>query len=128
MHWKRLTAVGLVVLIGISMALALLGDSTPLDLDAIDTTGVDGALVFANSCAVCHGRGLRGTSSGPPLLDARYRPGLHADEGFVTTIRLGVRQHHWQFGNMRPVEGLTDAQIAAVIQFIREEQRAVGIE
>ena len=64
MHWKRLTAVGLVVLIGISMALALLGDSTPLDLDAIDTTGVDGALVFANSCAVCHGRGLRGTSSG----------------------------------------------------------------
>ncbi len=29
---------------------------------------------------------------------------------------------------MAPIEGLSDEQIAALIAFIREQQRAVGIE
>jgi hypothetical protein len=29
---------------------------------------------------------------------------------------------------MPPIEGLTDEQIAAIVEFVREQQRAAGIE
>ncbi len=130
MGWKRWTAALLVVLVGVSIALAILdgGDDQPFDVSEIDTTDIDGSQVFANTCAVCHGRNLRGSETGPPLIDSVYRPSRHPNEAFITAIQLGVRQHHWQFGNMRPTGGLTDAEIAAVILFIRGEQRVAGIE
>ena len=118
------------LLIGISVLAAVLTDSDSIivDLTTVDTRGVDGASIFANSCAQCHGADLRGTASGPPLLDAIYRPAHHPNAAIITAIRIGSRQHHWPFGAMAPIEGLSTAQIAAVIEFIREQQRAVGIE
>ncbi|MCC6238081.1 MAG: cytochrome c [Dehalococcoidia bacterium] len=91
-------------------------------------TGADGAALYAQACASCHGADLRGTDQGPPFLDAIYRPGHHADAAFFLAAKAGARAHHWNFGNMPPVEGLTDAQIEAIVAFVREEQRAVGIE
>ncbi|MEI7925656.1 MAG: cytochrome c family protein, partial [Chloroflexota bacterium] len=64
---------------------------------------------------------------GPPFLDAIYRPGHHGDASFLIAVKNGVRPHHWNFGPMAPIEGLTDAQIAQITAFVREEQQAVGI-
>ena len=47
---------------------------------------------------------------------------------FVLAARNGVRAHHWPFGNMPPVEQpLTDGELAAIIAYVRELQRANGI-
>lgn len=46
---------------------------------------------------------------------------------FVRAAREGVRAHHWRFGDMPPVEGVSDADLAGIIAFVREVQRANGI-
>ena len=118
------------LLISISIAVAVLTDSDSriVDLSGVDTSGVDGANVFATSCAQCHGTGLRGTNTGPPLLNDIYRSAHHPDAAIISAILIGSRQHHWSFGAMAPIAGLDESQIAAVITFIREQQRIVGIE
>lgn len=91
-------------------------------------TGTDGAGLYAQACASCHGADLRGTRQGPPFLDAIYRPGHHADAAFFLAVKGGAHPHHWNFGNMPPVQGLSDAQIEAIVAFVRERQRAAGID
>lgn len=91
-------------------------------------TGTDGAGLYAQACASCHGADLRGTRQGPPFLDAIYRPGHHADAAFFLAVKGGARPHHWNFGNMPPVQGLSDTQIEAIVAFVRERQRAAGID
>ena len=47
---------------------------------------------------------------------------------FVLAARNGVRAHHWPFGDMPPVgQPLTDGELAAIIAYVRELQRANGI-
>ena len=91
-------------------------------------SGLDGRALYAQACAACHGAGLQGADRGPPFLDPIYRPGHHDDAAFLRAVRFGVRSHHWPFGDMPPVAGLTGAQIEAIVAFVRERQRAVGIE
>jgi mono/diheme cytochrome c family protein len=91
-------------------------------------TGTDGRSLYGQACAVCHGQSLEGTNAGPTFLDRIYAPGHHADISFIFAVERGVRAHHWNFGNMAPVEGLTHEQVLAIIAFIREQQRAAGIE
>ena len=91
-------------------------------------SGVDGRALYGQACAVCHGPALEGTDSGPTFLNRIYAPGHHADISFMFAIERGVRAHHWTFGNMAPVEGLTQEQVLAIIGFIREQQREAGIE
>ena len=64
----------------------------------------------------------------PPLVHIIYEPGHHGDESFQRAVALGVRAHHWRFGNMAPVEGLTREDVALIVAYIRELQRANGIE
>lgn len=113
-------------------AAILLGACTASDGDdaraSTPFTGSDGAALYAQACASCHGADLRGTDTGPPFLNAIYRPGHHADTSFFLAVRSGARSHHWNFGNMAPVPGLSDAQIDAIVQFVRLQQRAAGIE
>ena len=71
------------------------------------------------------GVGVEG--AGPPLIHVIYEPSHHADETFQRAVALGVRSHHWRFGNMPPVKGLTRGDVAMVITYIREIQRANGI-
>jgi len=40
---------------------------------------------------------------------------------------MGVRGHHWPFGDMPPVEGVTRGDVTMIIAYIRELQRANGI-
>ena len=51
----------------------------------------------------------------------------YPDVAFVRAAKLGVRQHHWRFGNMPPVDGIKDQELASIIFYIRELQRANGI-
>jgi mono/diheme cytochrome c family protein len=88
---------------------------------------LDGRGLYAANCARCHGGDLKGTSLGPPLLDAIYRPAHHSDAAFRVAVKSGVRPHHWNFGPMPPIPGLTDEHVGEIIAFVREEQRAVGI-
>ena len=41
--------------------------------------------------------------------------------------RRGVRQHHWRLGNMPARPKMSNSQMAAIIRYVRELQRANGI-
>lgn len=84
---------------------------------------------FDAVCAACHGQNAAGKmGSGPPLVHKIYEPGHHADMAFVMAVQNGVRSHHWPFGDMPPQTGLTRADVGAITAYVRELQRANGIE
>ena len=87
-----------------------------------------GAALYADNCAVCHGADLRGSAAGPSLLHEVYEPSHHADAAFLLAVQRGVQPHHWEFGAMPPIPGLSQQDVDDIIAFVREEQRAVGIE
>lgn len=87
-----------------------------------------GQIAFEAKCATCHGLKAAGTDKGPPLIHKIYEPSHHADFAFQRATRAGVQAHHWRFGNMPPVEGVTDKQIEWITRYVREMQRANGIE
>ena len=87
-----------------------------------------GQQAFAANCASCHGIDAEGRAGiAPPLIHKIYEPSHHGDMAFVLAARNGVRAHHWPFGNMAPVSGLTDPELAGIIRFVREVQVANGI-
>lgn len=88
----------------------------------------DGAAVYQQYCAECHGVDLRGTDKGPSQLSIIYEPNHHGDYAYRVAIREGTREHHWWFGDMPPVEGITDLEIEKVISYIRAEQERLGFE
>ena len=98
------------------------------DEQAVLFMGTDGAELYAQACASCHGTDLRGTDQGPPFLDPVYRPAHHADAAFLLAVRRGSPAHHWNFGPMPAISGLSDEQVAAITALIREQQRAAGVE
>ena len=90
-------------------------------------SGVRGQAAFGKFCATCHGVDAGGTGSGPPLIHKLYHPGHHGDMAFVMAAKRGARAHHWNFGNMPPVNGISDEELVDIIAFIREVQFANGI-
>ncbi|WP_171235956.1 cytochrome c [Ruegeria sp. HKCCA6837] len=99
-----------------------------IQMPPIEGNAEIGQRVFEVSCASCHGVNAVGVEgAGPPLIHKIYEPRHHADEAFQRAVSQGVRSHHWQFGDMPPVEGLTRGDVAMVIAYIREIQRANGI-
>jgi mono/diheme cytochrome c family protein len=87
-----------------------------------------GAGVFDANCAACHGKNAAGTQQGPPLIHKIYEPNHHSDMSFQRAVKLGVRAHHWPFGNMPPVAGVAEAEVSQIIAYVRELQRANGIQ
>ncbi len=88
----------------------------------------EGAALFERKCAECHGREAKGTDKGPPLVHRIYEPSHHADAAFYLAVRQGVRSHHWPFGDMPPVEGVANEEIAQIVGYVRGLQRVAGIE
>lgn len=88
----------------------------------------DGNIVFDANCQTCHGPSAIGTDQGPPLVHIVYEPNHHADYSFVQAVRRGVKQHHWTYGAMPSIPGLSDKDIENVIAYVRELQRANGIQ
>lgn len=87
-----------------------------------------GKLAFDAKCAACHGANAAGQDgAAPPLVHKIYEPNHHGDASFLLAAKNGVRAHHWRFGNMPPVEGLTDGDVKMIVAYVRELQRANGI-
>ena len=87
----------------------------------------DGAELFTANCSECHGATAGGSSQGPPLIDRIYEPGHHADFSFHLAVNQGSSQHHWQFGDMDPVPGLSPEEVDKIVCYVREVQYANGI-
>lgn len=104
------------------------GALVAIQVPALDGNAAIGARMFETACAQCHGTNAAGREgAGPPLIHVIYEPGHHADESFQRAVALGVKSHHWRFGDMPPVNGLTRGDVAMIIAYIREVQRANGI-
>ncbi len=88
-----------------------------------------GQRAFEAKCAACHGENAAGRDgSGPPLVHVIYEPSHHADGAFALAVANGARAHHWSFGDMPPVDGLTGSDVANIVAYVRTLQRANGIE
>ncbi len=86
-----------------------------------------GESLFNANCAACHGAQAAGTDKGPPLVHRIYEPNHHGDMAFLLAVRNGARAHHWPFGDMPPVEGVADADVALIVTYVRGLQREAGI-
>ena len=90
--------------------------------------GEIGKRVFETKCAACHGINAAGQNGvAPPLVHIFYEPSHHSDEAFQSAAKNGVQSHHWDFGNMPPIEGLTRADVQYIARYVRELQRENGI-
>lgn len=87
-----------------------------------------GQAAFNAKCAVCHGENAAGQDGvAPPLINRIYEPGHHPESAFLRAVQTGVVSHHWSFGNMPPVEGLTAGDIKNIVAYIRALQKENGI-
>ena len=115
------------VLIGLATIMGACGSDASTTPATANGSG-QGAEVYASSCASCHGADLRGTEKGPSQLSIVYEPNHHGDDSYRSAIANGAPQHHWPFGDMPRVEGLSDDDVEAVIAYIRSEQQRQGFE
>ena len=87
-----------------------------------------GKNVFDGACAACHSENAAGQNGiAPPLVHKIYEPSHHGDQAFWSAAQNGVQSHHWNFGNMPPVEGLTKSDVNYIVAYVRELQRENGI-
>ena len=88
----------------------------------------NGKIAFETHCVQCHGINSSGTDRGPSLIDRIYQPAHHGDFSFVRAVTLGVPQHHWLFGSMPAQPQVPRQEIDRTIVYIRELQKANGIQ
>ena len=124
--WRTWFGTATAVIVGTATIAAGCGGSTPDSLG--EQAGASGEQVYRDSCASCHGADLRGTPDGPSQLSIVYEPNHHGDDAYRSAIRNGAAQHHWSFGDMPAVEGISDDEVEAVIAYIRSQQQLLGFE
>lgn len=96
--------------------------------DSLSENGRIGERLFQAKCAICHGENAAGRQGvAPPLIHKIYEPSHHADEAFHRAVTLGVQAHHWPFGDMPPVEGLSRGDVTMIVAYVREIQAVNGI-
>ncbi len=87
-----------------------------------------GEVAYNANCASCHGANGAGQDGvAPPFVHRVYEPNHHGDGAFFVAVQNGVRAHHWSFGDMPPVQGVSRAEVGQIITYIRTLQRANGI-
>jgi mono/diheme cytochrome c family protein len=96
--------------------------ATACGADGPTSTLERGEAIYGGSCAQCHGADLRGTERGPSLLEPIYGPDQLSDAEFADAIRNGVDEERWDFGPMPANGAISDAQIEAILAFVRAEQ------
>jgi mono/diheme cytochrome c family protein len=126
--------IGVLVVIVLIAVVGFGGNSSNTDAGNTGIAAQDPDLVAAGeplyqaNCASCHGIDLKGTDKGPSHLSVVYEPNHHGDIAFVLAAQNGVRAHHWPFGDMAPVPGLSDQDLDAIVAYVRENQRIMGFE
>lgn len=131
---RTLIILAAIVLSGLALSYWL--KSSPDDTSTVSvqvpssfsTQAAAGQVLFEANCMVCHGKNGAGTKKGPPLIHILYVPSHHGDISFQRAAKNGVRAHHWRFGNMPPVAGVTPGDVSKIIAFVRQVQRANGIK
>jgi len=93
---------------------------------AIQST-LAGQNLYSKYCARCHGPDVMGSDKGPPLIHKIYEPDHHADASFYRAVKMGSRAHHWKFGDMPPINRVSEAEVTEIINYVRDEQRKAGI-
>ena len=88
----------------------------------------EGSVLYQANCAECHGSEMNGTDRGPSFLSDIYEPDHHSDLAFLFAVQRGSAGHHWRFGDMPPVEGVGEDDVAAIVAFVRETQRIQGFQ
>ena len=97
------------------------------DTVEVPFTLAKGQMLYEKYCSGCHGLQLEGSDQGPPLVHAFYKPSHHGDESFYRAALQGTRQHHWDFGDMKPVEGITPKKMDSIVPFVRFYQQQKGL-
>lgn len=82
-----------------------------------------GKSLFDENCSSCHGAWGEGTDQGPPLMHKLYVPSHHGDEAFYRAALKGVQAHHWPFGDMPPVPGISNRALDKIVPYVRWLQR-----
>jgi mono/diheme cytochrome c family protein len=86
-----------------------------------------GETKFNVNCAACHGKQAAGTDHGPPLVHKIYEPNHHGDPAFQRAVANGVKAHHWEFGNMPKIDGVTPDDVDQIVKYVRWLQKQAGI-
>ncbi len=107
------------------------GEGAPIvevTVPELGTQALAGKAAFDANCASCHGANAAGQDGvAPPLVHIIYEPNHHGDQAFLLAAKQGVRAHHWPFGDMPPVEGVSEAEVQRIVAYVRTLQRANGI-
>ncbi len=108
------------------------GPAGPSPIDLVPPSKVPeryeaGMRKFQENCIQCHGDWAQGTNQGPPLVHDFYKPSHHADFAFYKATQVGVRAHHWPFGDMPPISGINRKDMDEIIPFLRWWQRENGV-
>lgn len=82
-----------------------------------------GQVLYEKYCSSCHGLQLNGSDQGPPLVHPFYKPSHHGDKSFYRAVLQGVKQHHWNFGDMPPVAGMTPKKMDSLLPYLRYYQQ-----
>ena len=124
-RWKTAgVTIGIVVVLGAGVWWIQRPTPGVLVVPELTAQARAGAQLFAAHCAACHGTHATGTDFGPPLVHAVYEPGHHPDAAFQRAVSHGVMSHHWDFGNMAPVPGVSQGEVTRIVAYVRELQRA----
>jgi mono/diheme cytochrome c family protein len=87
----------------------------------------DGEQKFNANCARCHGIGGLGTTQGPPFIHKVYEPNHHGDAAFQRAVSIGVKAHHWQFGDMPKIDTVKPEDVEKIVTYVRWLQKQSGI-
>ena len=122
--WWSLGGLGLAAAVAVAAALS---GGAPAVAPSAGGDPILGEASFLANCSECHGVEGVGTDSGPPLVHDYYLPNHHADVAFTLAARVGVPSHHWDFGSMPPVDGVTDDELSDIVAYVRDLQRRAGL-
>jgi len=86
-----------------------------------------GQSLYQDNCSSCHGVWGDGSDKGPALMHKLYIPSHHGDEAFYRAAMKGVQAHHWPFGDMPPVPGISKRAMDRIIPYVRWLQREKGV-
>lgn len=105
-------------------------DANPFHLppDRFVADKYKGAELFRKNCSGCHGRYADGSDKGPPLAYKTYNPNHLADLAFHRAVKNGVRRHHWRFGKMSLLPGISLETVGHIVAYVRALQRQAGIK
>jgi len=125
---KRLVLAPTLAFLGVASLLASAQTfQIPTPSPGLMPSPTTGRVLYQKNCAVCHGVDLKGSDKGPSFLHRVYEPSHHGDIAFQLAAKNGVRAHHWQFGDMKPVPAVTPDEVAHITAYIRAAQRKAGI-